>query len=144
MPFSGIEATIIAQKLKTKARCREAASKQELKKNCHAKVIHISTHGFSDYTTDNWLSHGIVMAGAENWLQKEQSSWSRDNGILTADEITRLNLSGTNLFVLSACSSGLEAPGESSENSGLRTALQIAGAQYVISSLWDLYDFSCA
>lgn len=142
LPFSGIETKIIAEKLNVKPWCNSEASKEILKNHCYAELIHISTHGLSAYTNDNWLTHGIAMAGTNKRPQKEESIWNIDNGILTADEITRLDLSHTDLFVLSACSSGLEEDGENQENAGLRTALQIAGVKYVISSLWDIEDFS--
>lgn len=148
LPFSAAEAEIIADKLNTNAWCNSKATKQALKSHLHAEIIHISTHGFSDkfddnMTDDNWLTHGIAMAGADHYLQHKTGNGCADNGILTADEITRFDLSNTELFVLSACSSGLGDVGQNRENVGLRTALEIADAKYVVSTLWDVEDFAC-
>jgi CHAT domain-containing protein len=81
------------------------------------------------------LLSGIVLAGANRPAQPDQ-----DDGILTALEVTELDLGGVELAVLSACESGLgqEAGGEGLL--GLQRAFQVAGAKSVMASLWKVDD----
>ena len=58
-----------------------------------------------------------------------------NDGILLAEEITKLNLNGTDLVVLSACDSGNGIFDDIEGTLGLITAFKIAGAKTVIASL---------
>jgi CHAT domain-containing protein len=63
-----------------------------------------------------------------------------DNGVLTAMEASSLNLLGTEIVVLSACNTGQGAVRNGEGVFGLRRALQEAGAQFVMMSLWSVLD----
>jgi CHAT domain-containing protein/Tfp pilus assembly protein PilF len=79
------------------------------------------------------LRSGLVLAGANE--HKEE-----DNGILTALEMTGLNLWGTKLVVLSACDTGVGEVKNGDGVYGLRRALVLAGAETQVMSLWEVSD----
>jgi CHAT domain-containing protein len=85
---------------------------------------------------DALLRSGLVLAGANS------GGDGVDDGLLTAREVSTLDLSGTELVVLSACETGEGRllPGEGV--SGLRSALMMAGARSQILSLWRVSDQS--
>jgi CHAT domain-containing protein/tetratricopeptide (TPR) repeat protein len=131
------------------------ASEANLKRLKGPRILHIASHGFflSDQqlteemakrrgsgaaplmTIENpLLRSGIALAGAN-----ERSSGD-DDGILTALEATQLDLSGTELVVLSACDSGVGEVQNGEGVYGLRRALALAGTQTQITSLWRVSD----
>jgi len=79
------------------------------------------------------LRSGLALAGANE--QKEE-----DNGILTALEVTGLNLWGTKLVALSACDTGVGEVKNGDGIHGLRRALVLAGAETQMMSLWAVSD----
>ena len=64
------------------------------------------------------------------------------NGIVTADEISTLDLSDCELAVLSACQTGAGVRQAGLAISSLQRALHIAGARSVVTSLWNVPDES--
>jgi len=79
------------------------------------------------------LPAGLALTGANE--HKED-----DNGILTALELTGLNLWGTKLVTLSACDTGVGEVKNGDGVYGLRRALTLAGAETQIMSLWSVSD----
>jgi tetratricopeptide (TPR) repeat protein len=86
------------------------------------------------------LRSGLAFAGANTWLRGAEAPEAAGNGVLTAEEVTGLDLGGTELVVLSACESGLGEiePGEGIL--GLRRAFLLAGAKTLVISLWNIPD----
>ena len=120
------------------------------------KVLHIASHGYFASsqaslplrylsprvvgdTTDPQLSSGIVLAGANRG-----GSDPRMDGLLTAREVTGLDLAGTELVVLSACSTGQGEIRSGEGVYGLERALTVAGARSTLLSLWDVDDAATA
>ena len=108
----------------------------------YKQIVHIATHGF--YNTDNTASDplsrcGLFFAGADNALQGETIPPDTDDGILTAQEISSLDLRGLNLVALSACQTG---EGEITADGvfGLQRGFKKAGAQSILMSLWPVND----
>jgi CHAT domain-containing protein len=89
---------------------------------------------------DPMLRSGLYFAGANRTLAGKVSVADLDNGILTALEAANLDLRGTELVVLSACNTGQGDVKNAEGVFGLRRALEEAGAQEVLMSLWSVPD----
>lgn len=108
-------------------------------------ILHLSTHGFVNRPIegDAMQRSGLIMAyGARAWEGKSVLKDTED-GILTAAEIATLDLSGTDIVVLSACNTAL---GEVTTEGvwGLQRAFKQAGAQTIVMSLWQVDDEATA
>ena len=107
----------------------------------HKQIVHIATHGFYDDkgTADALSRCGLYSAGADNALQGERIPADTDDGILTAQEISSLDLRGLNLVALSACQTG---EGEITGDGvfGLQRGFKKAGARSLLMSLWPVDD----
>ncbi len=145
---------------------KKAATEERIKKEVPAvRYVHLATHGYfqPEGLPSMWknavvagrgpgviemretervltglhpgLLSGLVFAGANM-----DSEPGRDNGLLTAEEVTYLDLSNCDLVVLSACETGLGRPESGEGMIGLRRSFRIAGASTVISSLWSVKD----
>ena len=119
------------------------------------QVLHIATHGFFlpaeekketvtgvnqqnvySVAEDPLLRTGLVLAGGNRaWSGKEPIEGVED-GIATAYEISQLDLSNTELLVLSACETALGDKGVF----GLQRAFKMAGVKKMILSLWQVPD----
>ncbi|MEO5345934.1 MAG: tetratricopeptide repeat protein [Magnetococcus sp. YQC-9] len=127
------------------------------------EILHIATHGFFLKPDENLqkrllklirggeqllpppgdnplLRAGLAFSGI-NANAKRLGEIDTDNdGVLTAQEVLNLDLTGTRLAVLSACETGLGEVHEGEGVYGLRRAFQEAGARTVIASLWEVSD----
>ena len=124
-------------------------------------IIHIATHGFyfteketvknrrlAFVQTDNMAlkredkaltRSGLLFSGADLTLKGQHPTELKQDGILTAQELSLLDLRGLNLVVLSACKTGLgDISGEGVF--GLQRGFKKAGAQTLLMSLWDVDD----
>jgi CHAT domain-containing protein len=117
-----------------------------------ARILHIATHGFFLNDQDGLapqlradmpqaqsrenplLRSGLALAGANARRS------GKEDGILTAAEVARLDLAGTQLVVLSACESGVGEIHNGEGVFGLRRALMLAGAQSQVTTLWNVAD----
>ena len=132
-------------------------------------ILHIATHGFyftekqvagqnklrflgnSDspslggremvLTEDKALTRsGLLFAGANAALLGKDIPLDTDDGILTAQEISRLDLRGLDLVVLSACQTGRGDINQGEGVFGLQRGFKKAGAKTIVMSLWEVAD----
>ena len=86
------------------------------------------------------LRSGLALAGVNCWLAGRLPPREAEDGLLTAEEVSGMDLSGTELVVLSACESGLGQIEVGEGVFGLGRAFQIAGARTLVTSLWKVSD----
>ena len=146
LPFSGIEALRISNHISTDCYIGTNARKNTVLSATNYKNIHLATHGLVDYeaSADTLYSTCLLFAGAQNWLTNGKMAQGFENGIVTADEISRLNWKNVELVVLSTCMSGMNDYTINKGFNGMVSALSAAGVKYVICSLWNQSDFGTA
>lgn len=83
------------------------------------------------------LLSGLALAGANH---RQAAGPDEEDGILTAEEIAALDLSGVEWAVLSACDTGIGEVKAGEGVLGLRRAFEVAGASTLILSLWPVED----
>ena len=88
-----------------------------------------------DESEDLLLRSGIALAGANTWLKGGQLPPEAEDGLLTAKDVSGLDLSSTNLVVLSACQTGAGSAHISASIAGLQRAFLFAGARTVVMNL---------
>ncbi|WP_452228975.1 CHAT domain-containing protein [Lacinutrix sp. MEBiC02404] len=93
---------------------------------------------------DPMLRSGLVFAGVNSYWGKPIEGIVNDDGILTAKEISNLDLSACQLVVLSACETGLGDIKSSEGVFGLQRAFKMAGVKNIIMSLWKVPDAQTA
>lgn len=132
------------------------------------KIIHIATHGFyysreaieDEYKLGNFnnfiayqgMNHnelyhsGLAFSGAQDTWYNEMDNVSKyiemdasNDGILLSSEISKLDLSNTDIVILSACETALGNV-KSEGVYGLQRAFKLAGVNSIIMSLWKVDD----
>ena len=96
---------------------------------------------------DPMLASGVALAGAQSTLEAWGNGKTPDpqnDGILTAEEVGALDLTGTWLVTLSACETGVGEAISGEGVFGLRRAFMIAGAENLLMTLWPVNDASTA
>ena len=142
LPMSGEEVDAVAELL------RDARVQPDLYKGLDGTVeafagqtdpspdiLHFATHGF--YYEPGQKAGLTALAGYKNAMMR--SGLAMSGGLMTAEEISRMDFSDTDLVVLTACDTG---KGKITPEGvyGLQRAFKKAGAQTIIMSLWKTDD----
>ena len=152
IPFTKLEAQMVAEKTGAVPLMRRAADKHALQ-DCHASIVHIATHGafFSDqeddsqeyeYAPNPMRRSCLYFAGANDWLLTGEKDPVLGNGILTAEELCHYRMDPPDLVVLSACFSGMGDIRQGNGIVGLQTAFKVQGARVMLLSIWEADDFA--
>ena len=147
---------------------KNTATKEALLKIHSPYILHLATHGFfaKEDPTGAQIEHealmddrqsvtkskffknpmhrsGLALAGAETTIE----AWKHDevppvenDGILTAEDVSTLDLQGTWLVTLSACDTGSGEVRAGEGVMGLRRGFIQAGAQNLLMTLWPISD----
>ena len=126
-------------------------------------ILHLATHGFAfsemdskdntinknslrynyRFSSNPMVRSGLLLTGG-NWAWIGSDTLSKlgaeQNGILTAIEVSQLNLKKTKLVVLSACETGLGKIEGAEGTFGLKRGFKLAGVEQLIVSLWPVPD----
>jgi tetratricopeptide (TPR) repeat protein/CHAT domain-containing protein len=161
LPGTRLEGEKIANLLGVKPLLGNQALESHLKTCRSPCILHLATHGFflqdrspapkqdvsigtdrlSAQNLENpLLRSGLALAGANTWLQRGQLPLEAEDGILTAEDVTGINLADTDLVVLSACGTGLGQVEAGEGVFGLRRSFALAGAKTLVMSLWKVPD----
>ncbi|NND34327.1 MAG: CHAT domain-containing protein [Saprospiraceae bacterium] len=120
-------------------------------------ILHLATHGFF-FAKDTsiriprtlgqrirnaalpLMRSGIVLSNVNMAWSTDTLFSSGQDGVVTAQEIADLDLSGTRLVALSACETGRGAIADGEGVFGLQRAFKMAGSTELLISLWDVPD----
>ena len=83
---------------------------------------------------------GLILAGGNRSWKGEEPIAGMADGILSAQDISEMNLQSTELVVLSACETGLGDIKGGEGVFGLQRAFKLAGVKTIIMSLWKVPD----
>jgi CHAT domain-containing protein/tetratricopeptide (TPR) repeat protein len=153
----------VAELLGVKPWLGEDALEGRIKQARSPQVLHLATHGFvlPDQTVkppgnpimsieeqrltgvgmeNPLLRSGLALAGVNIWMRGGSTPVEAEDGLLTAEDVTGMNLLDTELVTLSACETGLGKVHIGEGIFGFRRAFMLAGARRLIMSLWKVPD----
>ncbi len=170
LPWTEVEAKIVTtildgHRVPTQLFTQSEATEEIVKHFGHRgnspSIMHIATHGyfFPDSTEKDHHSasfhetvfkmsehplirSGLILAGANHVWTGGKPHQNLEDGVLTAYEVSQMDLSETELVVLSACETGLGDIRGNEGVYGLQRAFKIAGAKNILMSLWQVPDFA--
>ncbi len=141
------------------------ATKEAVLKIHSPYILHLATHGFfakedptaqpdallndrqsvtkSKFFKNPMHRSGLALAGAQTTIEawkREEVPPVENDGILTAEDVSTLDLQGTWLVTLSACDTGSGEARAGEGVMGLRRGFIQAGAQHLLMTLWPISD----
>jgi tetratricopeptide (TPR) repeat protein/CHAT domain-containing protein len=170
LPGTRVEGENIAAMLDAELLTDSEALDARLKNCKSPRILHLATHGFfledqkrdpnedhlglgvtsfsesemerltSSRFENPLLRSGLALAGVNTWLRQGELMEEAEDGLLTAEDVTGLDLLDTELVVLSACETGLGEVRIGEGVFGLRRAFVLAGAKTLVMSLWKVPD----
>ena len=115
------------------------------------RILHLATHGFYytpseaeevDYLrgySDAMSLSGLIMSGGNAAWRGEELPAGTLGGVLTANNIAHLDLSNTDMVILSACQTG-QGNATAEGLYGLQRAFKKAGVGTMVMTLWSVSD----
>lgn len=132
LPESENEAITVAALFNSTALIQDSATEQQFKTGAsQSTILHLAAHG--SYNKQSPLFSTLYLAPTED-----------EDGRLEAHEIYELDLSQTQLVVLSACESQVGSADTGDEITALNRAFLYAGTSAVIATLWQVDDAATA
>ena len=152
-----------AKSISTKLYTELNATEEEFRKNNNnsPSLLYFNTHGyyvgegmekdeiystFYKRFTSNQLMPmkrgGLILSNANPVWHNEVERTDENNGILLAEEIADLDLSNTELAVLSACKTGVGSTSETEGVFGLQRGFKLSGVKTIVMSLWNVDNVS--
>lgn len=138
------------------------ATKQRLAVRPSPSILHLATHGlFLEDASSSPGTRGFTVVASPTRPSTSPrlahsdvdplmqaalvfSPQHSEDGLLTAFEVESMDLSGTQLVVLSACDTGLGEVQRHQGVVGFRRSFMVAGAETLVTSLWKVADQSTA
>lgn len=110
--------------------------------NQSINILHLSTHGnyIRDHVSSKYIVAGalsnsyLALSGANKRLY-DSSTDEKNDGIITALDISRMNFNSLDLVCLSACESALGAYSDDDGIIGLQKGFKMAGANTILMSI---------
>ncbi|TAH25491.1 MAG: CHAT domain-containing protein [Cytophagales bacterium] len=146
---------VLATKYQTNSWLQEEATEDNVKNVKNPSILHIATHGFFipevteskaekafGIALDKSIKNPLLRSGLLFVDAEKVMAGKSENGILTAYEISNMDLTSTSIVVLSACETGLGDVKNGEGVYGMQRAFRIAGAETIIMSLWKVNDAS--
>jgi CHAT domain-containing protein/tetratricopeptide (TPR) repeat protein len=169
LPATRAEGEAVGRFMGVRPQLDAAALEGRLKSSCRPpRILHLATHGFflpnqpfepardrhglmgdvggefgrfrGRLPENPMLRSGLALAGANTWLKGGTPPELAEDGLLTAEDVSGLDLLSTELVVLSACETGLGQIHVGEGVFGLRRAFVLAGAKTLVMSLWKVPD----
>ena len=164
IPATQIEGAQVAARLGVTPQMGTQALKSLVSRCQFPWILHIATHGYFLETRpetpppqmmsfhrlhsaaqQNPLARsGLAFAGANTVLDGGNLPPEAEDGLLTAQGASGINLAATALVVASACQTALGDVQVGEGVLGLRRAFVLAGAQTLVMSLWSVPDVATA
>ncbi|MCD6216324.1 CHAT domain-containing protein [bacterium] len=155
LPGTRPESDKVSDLLKTKSWLDNEVLESKLKAVHSPYIMHLATHGFfledqrinlekeSGQRYENpLLRSGLALAGANTFIKGGTLPDEAEDGILTAEDVSGLDLTETEMVVLSACDTGLGEIRTGEGVFGLRRSFMLAGAKTLVMSLWKIPDLA--
>lgn len=120
---------------------KQNASEQAFRTHADkSKIIHLATH--ADYkASEQKTEHPyILFSGCNNSSLWHGAKGSNSDGVMYVYDFFEVDLSGVELCVLSACKTAVGTVIEGEGVMSLRRAFKMAGAQNLVTTLWEIPD----
>lgn len=166
LPGSAIEGETIAKQCGVQLLQGRDVLEARFREYCRSpRILHLATHGFwldeaqrdpnehsgfSNHGEMPWpvapgvtnplLRAGLALAGINTWVREGVLPPDAEDGLLTAEDVSGLDLLATELVVLSACETGLGEVRTGEGVFGLERAFTLAGTKTLVMSLWSVPD----